>query len=711
MPAINKVAINTSAINVNGETPIATLSGTLVSYEQTVVELLSGTLIAYEQTVEFLENLPAQTLISYEQQVIETLSGTLISYEQVVREVEVSSVIPSFFQRNGYELIFTLGGYTIPSHQIHNEITVQKEANDNSTLSFKIIPGSGTYNLYAYQGKEVMVTVRDSAGLYRIFKGRVNTPRINLIEEKIELNCVQDNEQFIRDNLSVAVKSIGRYSENVQGPVEDTLDEFEARMETVASSFSLDAYDNWYVTSWTPKATPDYTLGSSDVYYRQPNIEINSGENVINKVTINFSYLYQRLWQKELSYSFSNEGTIYSTTLRGQRGGQTGGSFCSTAKYGLTIPERQLIQSAVDATGWQIRNMQFTPVWTGGWYSCISDGIPFVAWSPIRYEFTIQNVTETVNSVGEGGIVSTEEIVLGSDGKPLKEAVISSVEDTGSLLCLGATWRARKRYSQNVNEQFNISVQNTASQALHGVKENTISYNLQSEFDPSEWEDEDNYDNTFSGTPITAPGDSTNYYINKDQETAEFNNAFITALEKAKVDILKSHKDSKIKYETPFTPRLELRHTVSLTGKWVTGKGVCNKIVHTFDTDTGYASTTVELSIFRIVGSSSEDVLTPPSRVTGPTPKTPATPSLGSRWGLDPSTAVAGNFTGFFGNTIYEDFEGNTFRTTYPVSFVVDTPAIPDNETQDNVISKSVSYNISIPQDNVNAIFYWDRPS
>lgn len=660
-----------------------------------------GTLISIEQDVE-LQLTGAGTLISIEQEVVSEGQGVLISIAQeVVDEV-------TFYDKNDWDVSISLGGQVIPKNQIvelngSGDIVITKQEGDNTKADFSIMPGAGTYNLFDYQGKAVTIDVRIATGWYRVFTGIVDVPRVRLIEEKITLSCIANRETLIRQKLTPYVASFGYYSPTVAGTVNDVVQEVAARLETIPYSLDFDGSNNWQLAPWLPKATADFVYGSSAVYYDDPEVFIESGKDVINKINISFVYSYQRLHQRQMTYAYRYIGPIYNAPIQ-----MSEDDVCTKLIYGLTIPTKEMIRAAAETAGWKTSNMTFDRLWNGGWYDCAGAGVGGssgkLAWSPV------QTTTTTAPLLQNG------QPVLDSQGNQIYRSAITEIIDQNEFLTIGATWSARKRFSQNISESYTLTIQSPQSQSIYGVNEEDQSYSLQSDFDPQGWEDSKTYDSLYSGTQVPSPTSNVTYYIDKDDNLGDFNQAMLAAINKASTRILSQHRDSRIEFSRFITPQMELHHTVELTGKWVTGKGKCRSIVHELNID-GEAKTKVELAVYRSIGSGSTSSLVPPTRPSDVPPTAPTSVQLVSRWGYNPATTGSASWVGYVGNAfiVEQDFSQGyeTTRysnTTYQESFIVDTPPIPATYRDNRTLAASASYNVAIPNNSLSAIFYWSPP-
>lgn len=677
---INASSLNSKALNAStfseakGEGALIKLrqyvalteEGALASVAQTVYNIGNGSLVAIEQSVD-LQISGQGGLVNIWQNVISEGSGVFIGVEQQV----ISAVQATFFDKNGWDLVISLGGYNLPRDTIQ-EVTVTHGINDDSRAEIRLNPGSGVYNLYSYQGQELRISARTGSSFVRIFTGIVDIPRVETVNEKIVLEGVTVRETMIRNYLTPYVAFIGYYSDSVFGPKANVYQEVSNRMETIPADLDFDPSGNWTLTSWTPKTTPDITLTNSDLYReQQPEVRIESAREVVNQVTIDFTYAYQRLHQAHLSYEW---------------GGNIG--ICAFLTQGITLPSREMIRSAASSAGWKIGTMSFAGLWPSGWYRCgVGGGV--VGWVNTK-----QDAVLTSNSATDGS------------GNNYSNSQVVSNSDISAFLTQGASWTAKKRFTQNVEESYLLTISSAQSQALYGVREKNESVSLQSDFDPSQWEDEGLYDAEFSGTRISQS--PFNYYINADTENTELNNGIVTSLQKARTEILKSHRDTEISFNTFINPNYQLRHTIGLNTSRISAKGKVRGITHTFNAE-GIATSTVRLALYRSLGTSSDSNYVSPARPTFTPPAPLGLIRLDSRWGQDPSQPSAKNWTGYVGNMWLTVGTGglntNTYKTTFQESFIVDTPPIPAMRRDQQTYNLSGSYNVAIPTDNLTITF------
>ena len=569
----------------------------------------------------------------------------------------------SYYSRNGYDVTIIIGNQQVPQSQMHGVIRIQKSENGASLAEFTLLNPSGIQSPESYQGTNVYINIRTANGYYRAFTGKIDVPEVDLVLKKTTYNCTDNRENKINALPANYIDQIGYYSTEVFGTPNDNFDELRKRMSTIPYSFDFDNFGNPTLTSWTPKATPDYALGASAVYYRDPKVTFSSREKTINTVTIKLNYTYQRLHHHSLSFRWN--GSYFTSPQRWYREGRPG--FLS----------RDMVRSAANGVGYKIKgNITFTDLWPSQWF--VYDGVN-VYWS-----------TQSVTGSSYRGVTdSSGDAVTDPNGNQQTELARITFQDTSSHLCIGARWDAYKRFAQNVIEQYTVSLSAPQSVGKFGTIPSEENVQISAEYDTKTWED--------SADGAT----NTNYYINQDWNRGTYQAAMNVLMYKARTSLLNSHRDVRVDFQTQISPQYDLKHTLSVTTDPLKCRGKVSSIVHFVNIETGEAYTDVELSLSRITGSASNSTLS-----------IPAVPSeasyigdverinLQSHYGEDPTTNRAASWNGHIGNKWIEGTAYKpTYRTKFPEAFIVDTPKIPDVLRLNRELTSSTAYTVSIPND------------
>ena len=642
-------------------------SAELLSYEQDVVRIGLGELIAFEQIVQLrLSSIVDEELISFEQIVRAVFtSAQIIGIEQQVRTITPADHL----SRTGWDALLVIDGNQIPSSQIFGSIEIDRTENDAALMTVTLIPPTGVQDIELYHGKSVTLDITTTDGTFRAYTGTVDIPDVDLVDERIILRCTDRRTELLNSQLPGIVSTIGVYSPHIFREPRDTAEEVEQRLTTTPFAVDFDAYGNYTITSWTPKATADFTLVDSDVYRDRPKVELTSRGRVTNKVNINLQYRYERFLHGTRTWSWQSPIDI---------------DICKLLVDGYSMTYRATVASAVIAANWPLKTpITFTEIQPGGWYRC---GSTTIGWSSIQ----LRGVNEAVTDE-DGNLVSD------TDGNQLYAARITGGTDYAPIYCNGATWKGTAQWSQNVTETYTLSVEGPQSTAQFGTIEQDLSYSIDEEADTAGWENYRSFRNEF---PLL--GD--NYAVDQDIKRNEFVVAVDVALRQAKNTILGSHRDTRVTVDTFIKPQIDLKHTVAVTTDEVVAKGKVFNIKHSINIGTGEAVTTTTILLSRIQGSASDSALSIPAKPSDNLTFNTQTIRLGNHFGEDPTTERAKKWNGMIGNR-WRTVNNNTFRTTFIESFVVDTPAIPDALRNSKALTGTQSYNVEIPNDTLTITF------
>ena len=678
-----------------GFTEAVSTAGPVVTIEQEVRALATGVVVTLAQDVGFLSTVAANaTLIQVVELLSPSVAGPVITLDQevafksVADPIEINQLVVSsadagtFFDRNGYEPMLYIGGVAIPVEEIHGEIKCTFTASSAPSLKFMIIPPTGAQDVRKYRGKSVILNIRELSGVTRQFTGKINTPDVQIIQQKIAFNCSLDMEQVVESKMTrSALNQIGLYNNEVFSKPETKLQELNDRLSTIPKELNFRKNGVPAVDNIASAGSATVTLADASVYRDGISFKFGSGQRYINRVNLTVDYTYERLHHHERQCA---AGVDYDTV-------------CEMLDFNYSILMRSMVAGAVQGSDWPLKRggIAYSPIFEAGWYQCAAPG---TGQGPIGWT--------TLSCTG------TTQTVLDANGKPVQidgedqlEVINAACTDYGPLMCRGAGWWSTTRFAQSVKSNYTITVEAPQSISNNGLKERDTSFSLSSNFNTEEWEDYDSY-TTSIPTGLSVSGTSaTNYWINETTKKSAFNTSLNIMLNKAKSDILKSHREDKVIFKRSLWTALEMWYTVRLDTDKVDTTGRVFTYTHSMNPKTGEAYTTVELALSQAgigAGSVTGEALTLPSILTS----TPAYPTsvlaLGAHYGQDPSQAGAENWTGHIGN---KRLRGEFFTTNYPESFVFDTPDIGDNLRKTQDLNTTVSYDVDIPDDPLNITF------
>ncbi len=576
-----------------------------------------------------------------------------------------------FLGRNGWEPVLTINGFVIPKDRIYGNIIIVEEENQSNQCTFSLLASDPVTFIDSVWGKSVTVDYVTATTSKRFFTGITVIPEIDLINRRINFICSNNRDELITNNLSSIVSTTGRYSEAVQGKVLNIAEEMALRMKTIPYSLDFDATNQYQLNSWYSKTLPDYTFTDSDIYYRQPKIIWQDRTKVKNNISVAVDYQYTRLYhyQRPFSWTFPYD-------------------FCTFLLSQYSVPNISMIETAITNAKWKVPDpIIFTSVFPPGF---CTDGASIILWN-----------TSSLANTGTYSTVfdSLGNIVSDPDGRNVYGFhPFDSSTDLTTILTIGAQWTAATQFSQYIIEHYDLTVSSSQSIAQFGEVKDNLSTSLKDDFDSSQW---DAY-TIETAIPVNAIiGANDSYYFNQDTAPQNMTNAILTQLDTAKTDILSTHRNTRVVFETPIKPDLSLSHTVKVDGAEIVAKGKVQKLMHTLDVSNGKGCTTeVTLALFRSQGSASDTDIVAPTRPSDIISYPEGTIVLGTHHGItDPS------YNGYIGNKNNPRVIGELIRTNVQEEFRVDVPGIDDVYRQARTLNKTGTYNVAIPNDLLTVTF------
>lgn len=645
-------------------------AGSLGSIAQSVVKIGSGSILSIAQTVD-LKKTGGGQLAAISQDVGNVASGNLCSIAQIVRD----SAVPLRFNQpagvggvSGFDIQVSIGGQVISPSILRGMLTITRNEGDAALCSFGLQPEYGVQDLNQWHGKEVLIDVVEPGGVTRLYTGKVDIPEIDIELGHITLRCTDSRAERNNALDPDVVKGYGYWSKDLFRDPEDQNEEVKQRFETMTASLDYDAYGVGHVTDWEPKLTADYTLNDASIYRRKPTVTVLARGRVVNQVNLSIEFQYQRLRHRERNYSFDS-----------------GLSSDRYGVWGLPPTAIQMISTA-EATGWPI-------------YNFISTGLDI-------------GTTQQRGSIKYTPIVDEDgEAVTDQNGNPTFTVTRPEANsDLTGAYAQTASWKASKRWAQNIVEKIAVTVTAPQSIAQYGLVERDISTGTRSEYLTEKWEDYDYYKSIPTSAVKSPNGD---WVIDKtSDDIADYNAMVIASLAKARTQIIASHRDNRVTIETPLFPQLDLRHTLETTAGKIQCKGKVSKIIHTLDLSDPDASTEIEISLSQSTGSASDSGLTIPTRpvVTDPDTTSGGVWSNSTAINLGSHVIPVGgtqdpNWNGYISKELAGPSVSNDTGLRVPVSMIIDPPTV-DKESRDTKEAESVATNtVEIRNDTLGIVF------
>ncbi len=260
---------------------------------------------------------------------------------------------PEYIVR-GQSFLWTLrlmvGGLNL-TPMLTGTVTVDREEGAAGIAGFDLFIAPGVAVVPPdWKGRAVSIdyisTSQGESTEARKFTGQISRADWNPVNRILTCECSDQLQQRVEGLTIAAIDALvgGRWSEDLFEPVEGRShwDYARERMSTRTASLDCSAYGDLRVTSWYATA-PHFVFGPGTTLYQQIDLQQSDLEATTNRVEIEFSYRYPRLWQL-------NEG--YSWTHVNAGGGQSG--FCNWRVWATELPDTDMIASAVSGSGQQL---------------------------------------------------------------------------------------------------------------------------------------------------------------------------------------------------------------------------------------------------------------------------------------------------------------------------------------------------------------------
>jgi len=260
---------------------------------------------------------------------------------------------PEYIVR-GQSFLWTLrlmvGGLNL-TPMLTGTVTVDREEGAAGIAGFDLFIAPGVAVVPPdWKGRAVSIdyisTSQGESTEARKFTGQISRADWNPVNRILTCECSDQLQQRVEGMTIAAIDALvgGWWSEDLCEPVEGRShwDYARERMSTRTASLDCSAYGDLRVTSWYATA-PHFVFGPGTTLYQQIDLQQSDLEATTNRVEIEFSYRYPRLWQL-------NEG--YSWTHVNAGGGQSG--FCNWRVWATELPDTDMIASAVSGSGQQL---------------------------------------------------------------------------------------------------------------------------------------------------------------------------------------------------------------------------------------------------------------------------------------------------------------------------------------------------------------------
>jgi hypothetical protein len=557
-------------------------------------------------------------------------------------------------------------------------VEMNEDASNVATVT--LIPTTGAFDPLSYLGKPLTVTWQDEGGgVYSahtvlLFTGTISDASWDPDNGLLEIEATSDMQGLVErmDHASIATMIPGStWSSIIFEQEADPWQYAQDRLSTTTDSLWQDAMGILRVAPLAAKATPDFTFTDSGRFADTLQIATASLRDLVNEITITLDYRYPRLRHREITCRWIGQQAI-----------------CTYLMNPYVLCTRDMVESAATGAQWQlVGTITYTDVWPPGAYQCGSGGKAYVwGYQPIVDQ-------------------------------------LDSYQDLSGF-CMGATWRAARRYVQRITETHAVVVSCQDSIDAVGRLPKAEDYGVESDVDTSDWDSSDASTGPPTGAVRLSSGD---WALDADGDGSIDRDAVDDALEvamaAARGDILRSHRQTRVSFETVFQPMINLSHTVRVNGDNLQAAGKVSRLRHVLDSATGQATTTVEIAVSRHEGTglSVSDTIAAPAKPTAPDGSAIATTLLLRQYTggsvadyLDPGFEgdtwdEVKDESGFFTNVVFDSLTNKmigedevdpvTAQHIYEVQFQVIYPEITGAHIDAAISATNTTIEVAVPED------------
>ena len=555
------LAINENVVSVNK----------LLDLNQNTRQAFGGCLLPINESVE---NNAGGCLLSINELTYQVNGGCLLSINELTQNVStggcllpINEVVANSnwgkidnsdkylyqfkkgYHKEDFTILVFIDGIPINPCELFEKCEITRSENQASIAKLTLLKKcedlyNGYFEFYEYSGKIIDIYYQSRNKYTKIFHGIISYPEHDTYRKTVTLNCTDDKLYEINNLPDEIVKSIGVFSEKLF-PDCTKEEEFNKRMESIPASYYFDLSGNFVLSYWVPSWL-DYdlfkTISGDDIRPNTLKITGLQVGRVVNRVNLKFNRVYPRKMERTLNFSWDNN-----------RDWSQGGLICDIMRYNfLFSPPVKSVKQAIDGAGWIVSNFYFTGLPKAGTYTCtdLLGNRGEYLWNPNGISYTYEEQKDA-----NGNTIT-------QNGQPTYQ-VKQGVRFWGEkYYATSASWRATKRWIQNVEENYEVAILNYES--IDFFKEKGEELNFSIKYDLSDSDD------WVSSKCLTYPAGTRRTLSNGDltidnsqSREQEFQEAFNYAYSNAYRKIVHSHRDNYISAQIKFMPDLDLSDTMN----------------------------------------------------------------------------------------------------------------------------------------------------
>lgn len=555
-----------------------------------------------------------------------------------------------------FNIAVLIDGKEINICDLRNTIKITQAVNSSRIAELAIAADCGLLDFYKYASKKLDIIYSSKSDTRTLYSGIVITQKLDKSSNVFNLTASDEKLNKIDNLQQSTIENIGYFCRDLFNEELTKKDEFSKRIESIPADYYFDNDGNFILTPWQPKTTADIVLDSvnNKCDILSLNFSVANINEIVNKIEIKFNYNYYRFIQRDLIARYA--------PMYGSMGSFSPEFVRIVTTYGVVpVPRIDTVLNTINGAGWTVGKFYYEHI------GDLSSGV-----------------------LGGISILDRESYVMYAD------------------------WTISKRWVQNVQEEYNITIKNDESIAFFNEKKEEISFNLrqpENEELKSDWID---YPCYFAPPSGSVRVNSDWIQPESDIDRQRYAVAIQYALNVAKTKIYYSHFNNELQAEVVFNKDIELQHTIGINNVEFSGNAKVLSIEHNFDLSKKYATTKIKANWFKgFVG----DNIRQPERVVLPVVSQPQgvitfrnswykkyssnlpTMSLGGG-GLEKDYCVEKNgYDNQYGYILEENIANAnaTIGRVSPVKFAIKTPDIEKEMTDGLTATKEIEQDLSIP--------------
>lgn len=248
-----------------------------------------------------------------------------------------------------WALRLLVAGADVTAH-LTGTVTVDREEGAAGIASFDLFIAPGApVTPPDWKGRSVTIDyISTKAGTTieaRRYTGQISRASWNPITRVLSCECSDQLQQRVESMAIASIDALvgGHWSADVFEPVEGRShwDYALERLSTRPASLDCSPTGVLRVTSWYA-AAPHFVFEPGTTLYQTVDLQEADLDRTVNRVEIEFSYRYSRLWQRNKSYAWKSPETGLNSGI---------GGFCQWRSNSHELPTKEMIDDAAADNG------------------------------------------------------------------------------------------------------------------------------------------------------------------------------------------------------------------------------------------------------------------------------------------------------------------------------------------------------------------------